>query len=120
MSPDEVWIPLSMFIGLTVIFSLFIFFRYRSRQELQQTIRSAIDKGQELTPEIIERLGNPPVAPDRDFRRGLVAVGIAAGIALFGVVLGEEDAVRPLLGISMLPLATGIAYLSMYRFGTRS
>ncbi len=120
MSPDEVWIPLSMFIGLTVIFSLFIFFRFRSRQDLQQTIRSAIDKGQELSPEIVERLGSPPVSPDRDLRRGLIAVGIAAGIALFGVVLGEEDAVRPLLGISMLPLATGIAYLSMYRFGTRS
>jgi hypothetical protein len=120
MQPDGVWVPLSMFIGLTVIFSLFIFFRYRSRQELQQTIRSAIDKGQELTPEIIERLGSPPVSPDRDLRRGLVAVGIAAGIALFGVVLGEEDAVRPLLGISMFPLATGIAFLSMYRFGTRS
>ncbi len=120
MHPDGVWVPLSMFVGMTVIFSLFIFFRYRSRQELQKTIRSAIDKGQELTPEIVERLGSPPVSPDRDLRRGLIAVGIAAGIALFGVVLGEEDAVRPLLGISMLPLATGIAFLSMYRFGTRS
>lgn len=120
MHPNEVWVPLSMFIGLAVVFSLVIFFRFRSRQELHLTIRSAIDKGQELSPEIVERLGNPPVAPDRDLRRGLIAVGIAAGIALFGVVLGEEDAVRPLLGISMLPLAVGMAFLLMYRFGSRS
>ncbi len=120
MQPDGIWVPLVMFIGLTVIFSLFIFFRYRSRRELQQTLRAAIDKGQELTPDIVERLGNPPVSADRDLRRGLIAVGIAFGIALFGVVLGEEDAVRPLLGISMLPLMLGMAFLTMYRFGSRS
>ncbi len=120
MNPNEVWIPLTVFISLTIILSLFLFFRYRSRQDLQQTIRSAIDKGQELSPEIVERLGSPPVSPDRDLRRGLIAVGIAAGIALFGAVLGEEDAVRPLIGISMLPLAIGFAFLLMYRFGARS
>ncbi len=119
MNPNEVWIPLSVFISLTIVLSLFLLFRYRSRREMQQTIRSAIDKGQELSPEIVERLGSPPVSPDRDLRRGLIAVGAAAGIALFGVVLGEEDAVRPMLGISMLPLAIGIAFMLMYRFGAR-
>ena len=120
MSPDEVWIPLSMFIGLTVIFSLFIFFRYRSHQDLQHTIRAAIDKGQELSPEIVERLGSPPVSPDRDLRRGLLGVGLAAGFALFGVAFPEEDIQGIMLAVAMFPLFIGVAFLLMYRFGTRS
>lgn len=114
-----VWVPVSMFISSAIIISLFFMFRYRTRRELQSTLRTAIEKGQELTPEIIDRLGTPPAAPDRDLRRALVAIAIAAGFALFGVVLGEEDATRPLLALSCFPLVIGIAYLLMYRFGSK-
>lgn len=114
-----VWVPLSMFVSLAIIISLFFMFRYRTRRDLQSTLRAAIDKGQELTPEIIDRLGTPPAAPDRDLRRALVAIAIAAGFALFGVVLGEEDATRPLLAVACFPLAIGIAFLLMYRFGSK-
>jgi len=120
MHPDGVWVPLSMFIGLTVIFSLFILFRYRSRQDFQQTIRSAIDKGQELTPEIVERLGNPPVAPDRDLRRGILGIGLAVGFALFGVAFPDDDLQAIMLAVANFPLFIGVAFLLMYRFGARS
>lgn len=119
MHAGEALIPITMFIGLAVVISMFFMFRYRARRDLQDTLRTAIEKGQELTPEIIERLGTPPAAPDRDLRRALVAFGIAAGFAAFGVVLGEEDAVRPMLAVSCFPLATGIAFLLMYRFGSK-
>lgn len=117
MSPNEVWVPLSMFIGLSVVLSLWVWFRYKAKRELQQTIRVAIEKGQGLSPELIENLVNPPVSPQRDLRRGVIAVLFAIGFALFGLILGEEDAVRPLLGIAMLPLSIGAGFLLMHRFG---
>ena len=115
----EALIPISMFLALAVVISLFFMFRYRARRDLQDTLRTAIDKGQELTPEIIEQLGTPPASPDRDLRRALIALGVAGGFALFAVVLGEEDAVRPLLAVSCFPLVVGIAFLLMYRFGAK-
>lgn len=115
----EVLIPISMFLSMGVVISLFFMYRYRARRDLQDTLRTAIEKGQELTPEIIEQLGTPPAAPDRDLRRALIAIGIAAGFALFGVVLGEEDAIRPLLAVSCFPLVVGIAFLLMYRYGAK-
>jgi hypothetical protein len=105
MSPNEVWIPLSMFIGLSVVLSLWM------------TIRTAIEKGQGLSPELIENLVNPPVSAQRDLRRGVIGVLVAAGFALFAIILGEEDAIRPLLGISMFPLSIGVGFLLMHRFG---
>lgn len=117
MGPNEVWIPLSMFIGLAVVLSLWVWFRYKAKKELQLTIRTAIEKGQGLSPELIENLVNPPVSPQRDLRRGVISVGLAVAVALFAVFLDEGDALGPLMGISMFPLSIGAAYLLMHRFG---
>ena len=117
MNPHEVWIPLSMFIGLAVVLSLGVWFRYRAKRDLQETIRTAIEKGQGLSPELIENLVNPPVSPQRDLRRGVISVVIAMAIALFAVFLQEEDAFGPLMGIAMFPLSIGVGFLLMHRFG---
>ena len=117
MNVNEVWVPLSMFIGLSVVLSLWVWFRYKAKKELQLTIRTAIEKGQGLSPELIENLVNPPVSPQRDLRRGVISVLIAVAIALFALFIGESDALGPLVGISMFPLSIGVGYLLMHRFG---
>ena len=111
----EILIPITLFIGLFVFLSIIAWFRFRGKKEMQETIRAAIDKGQELSPELVEQLSGPKPAPDRDLRRGVTAVAVAVGLALFGLVVGEEDAVRPMLGVSMLPLTIGIGFLLMHR-----
>ena len=97
--------------------SLWVWFRYKAKKELQLTIRTAIEKGQGLSPELIENLVNPPVSPQRDLRRGVIGVLIAVAIALFALFIGESDALGPLMGISMFPLSIGVGYLLMHRFG---
>ena len=117
MTPNEVWIPLSMFIGLAVVLSLWVWFRYKAKRDLQETIRTAIEKGEGLSPELIENLVNPPVSPQRDLRRGVISVVTAVAIALFALFLDEGDAFGPLMGVSMFPLSLGVGYLLMHRFG---
>ena len=87
----EELVPLSMFLGLTVVFCFLIWFRYRARREMQETFRMALDKGQELTPEIIDRLGNPKPSPDRDLRVGIIWLSLAAGL-VFGLTLTRQHA----------------------------
>ena len=117
MNPSEIWIPIVMFAGLALVLSLIVWFRYKAKRDVQLTVRTAIEKGEGLSPELIDNIMNPPVAPNRDLRRGLLGVLTAIGFALFGLVLGEEDAVRPMLGVAMFPLSIGIAFLLMHRFG---
>ena len=117
MNPGEMWIPIVMFGGLTVVLSLFVWFRYKAKRDTHQTIRTAIEKGEGLSTEMIENLMSPPVSPQRDLRRGIIGVLTAIGFALFALILGEEDAVRPLLGVAMFPLSIGFAFLLMHRFG---
>ena len=117
MNPNEVWIPLSMFIGLSVVLSLWVWFRYKAKRDLQETIRTAIEKGEGLSPELIQNLANPPVSPQRDLRRGVISVVVAVAIALFALFLNEGDAFGPLMGIAMFPLSIGAGFLLMHRFG---
>jgi hypothetical protein len=86
MEVNEFWIPVVMFIGLAVVLSLWVWFRFKGKREMQVTLRSAIEKGQDLSPELIENLINPPASPQRDLRRGVIGVVIAIGFALFGAI----------------------------------
>ena len=105
MANEGLWIPIVMFVSMATVISLFFMFRYRARKDLQGTLRTAIEKGQELTPEIIERLGSPPVSRDRDLRRSLVSFAIAAGLAAlsFGIGATDEEAFTVLLSLSAFP-----------------
>jgi hypothetical protein len=109
-----------MFASMTIIFCVLFWFRYRTKEGMQQTFRAALDKGQELTPEVIDRLGHPKPAKDKDLRLGIIWVAVAIGLVAFGFGIPDEDDVaRIFMGIAALPLVLGIAYLILHRFSSR-
>ena len=119
---EAILVPISMFAGLTLIISLFFWFRFRARSEMQQTIRSAIDKGQELSPELVESLGTSQKRSKyQDLRNGMIWLAVGVGTALFGVAMGqvEEEVMAIMAGISAMPFMIGIAYVIMWRVTER-
>jgi len=122
MNVEAILVPISMFAGLTLIISLFFWFRFRARSEMQQTIRSAIDKGQELSPELVESLGTSQKRSKyQDLRNGMIWLAVGVGTALFGVAMGqvEEEVMAIMAGISAMPFMIGIAYVIMWRVTER-
>ncbi len=113
---DVELVPITLFVALALVAGLLIYFRFRSRREIQQTLRSVIDKGQELTPELLEKIGEPKRPATGDLRRGIVAMSLGLGFAAFGILLGEEDAVRPMVAIAAFPFVVGLAYLGLWSF----
>ncbi len=118
---SEFMIPVVMFISIAVVFCALFWFRYKSRTEMQQTFRAALDKGQELTPEIIDRLGHPKAAKDKDFRMGVIWLAVALGLIAFGFGIpdDEEEIVRIFAGIAAFPFAIGVAYMILHKFTDR-
>ncbi len=117
---SEELIPITMFLGMTVVFIALFWFRYKSRVEMQQTFRAALDKGQELTPEIIDRLGHPKASKDRDLRYGVIWMALAVSLIAFGFGIPDEDDVaRIFAGIAAFPFALGVAYLILHKFTDR-
>lgn len=117
----EELIPIVMFLGLTIVFVALFWFRYRARRDMQETFRTALEKGQELTPEIIDRLGHPKESKHKDLRLGVIWLAIAAGLILcaFAVPDPSGNALRGTLAGAAFPFAIGLAYLVLFRFTDR-
>ena len=114
------WVPIVMFIGMTIVLCAVAWLRYKTKEGMQQTFRAALDKGQELTPEVIDRLGHPKPPKDKDLRLGIIWIAIAIGLTAFGFGIPDEDDVATIfMGISAFPLMLGIAYLILHKFTDR-
>jgi hypothetical protein len=90
---------------------------------MQETIRAAIERGQPLPPEMLDlmtRDSRPAPSAARDMRAGIIWLGIAVGIAVFGFMVGyssdAEEARYPLMGIAAFPGFIGVAYLIVALF----
>ena len=110
------WIGFAAVVGPAILVALFFWFRMKSRIAMQETIRIALDKGQELTPELIDRLGSPKKPKDGDFRLGVIWIAVAVGFAMLGFAIPEEEAMGPLLGVAAFPFVIGIAFLILNKF----
>lgn len=115
----EEMIPIVMFISIALVFVALFWFRYKSRSELQQTVRSALDRGVELSPEMIDRLGAPKQPKAKDLRLGVIWMSLAFALVLIGFAVPEPEALRGTLAGAALPFSIGSAYLLLYTFVSR-
>lgn len=113
----EELIPIIMFIMIGLVFLVMFHFKFKSKAEFQQTIRLALEKGTELTPDLISRLGEPEPNKDRDLRRGLVWLALAAGTAALAFGIPDEDTLGILLSVAAFPFFIGLAFVIMWRYG---
>ena len=112
----EIVVPLGMFLTIFAIIGIVMFFRFRTRQELQLTVRAAIESGQNLSAEVLEELMASLDSARNDLRKGIIAVAVGLAFVFFSFAIGEEDAEGPLLAISAFPFFIGLAYLGLWFF----
>ena len=115
---DETWIPIIMFLSIAAILIAVFWFRYKARADMQSTLRSALDKGQELTPEIIDHLGHPKEQPNKDLRLGIIWMSLAVGLALCGFFVPDPSghALQGCLAGAAFPFAIGVGYMIIHFF----
>lgn len=126
------------FIGLFAIFAVFgtisaivigpAWLKSRDRRETQETVRRAIEKGQDLPPEVLDALTrdvskNLP-SRTRDIRRGIIWLAVGIGIAAFNLINekawgGDGWSVRVSeggLGLAAIPAIIGLAFIALSFF----
>jgi len=105
------------------------YLKSRERQETQETVRRAIDKGQDLPAEVLDALTrdvtkNLP-SRTRDIRRGIIWLAVGIGIAAFGLINdmswnGDNDwgghVGDGMLGIAAIPVTIGLAFIILSFF----
>jgi len=112
-------VPILLIIAIAVVLCVYFYLRHRTSQSVQETVRTAIEQGQQLTPEILERLGQTPrrAKPENsDLRRGVILISVGLGIAAIGALLDRNIPWQLLAAVGSLPVLIGIAYLGLWRF----
>ena len=113
-------VPISMFAAIAVVLGLLLHYMHRNKAETQQTLRAAVQQGQQLTPELMAVLGEPVSTAKADLRRGVIAIAIGLGIAALGLLGGDEIYEKwTIVGIGAMPTIIGLAYLGLWRFSPR-
>jgi hypothetical protein len=124
------------FVGIIAILAVFgtitaiivgpSWLKSRERREIQTTVRTAIDKGQPLPPEVIEALSkditkNLP-SRTKDIRRGIIWLAVGIGIAAFSLIndMGDRDwsdnVGDGMLAFAVIPATIGLAFLILSFF----
>lgn len=116
---EGIIVPIAVFTAGVLTVFVIMYFKAKTRAGVQKTIRLALEKGNELTPELLDRLAAPKQSQSSDLRRGVIALSIGIGFALFGTIIGEQDAVRPMIGVGMFPAIIGIGYLILWKISDR-
>jgi hypothetical protein len=111
----EILVPLAPFIMVVGIVIAVNYFKSKNTEEINRTLRAAIEKGQTLSKEDFEMLrqGSQDRTPMRDIRSGVITLAVAAGIATMGYFIGnlESDAYYPIMGVASIPGFIGIALI---------
>ncbi len=116
-------VPLAPFIMVAIIVVVPAWLKSRERREMQETVRTAIEKGQPLPPELIEALSKDMrprkvSSAQRDLRIGVVLLSIAVGVALTGVALGQinDNAMYGTMSGAAIPGMIGLAFVILSFF----
>ncbi len=115
----EIMVPLAFFGAIVGIVWIVSHFNGVKRREVNETIRMAISQGQQLTPEVLDRLTKAADPVRNDLRRGVNLIAIAGALAVLGFMArGEDpDALMAMLGTAAFPGFLGLANIGLWITG---
>jgi hypothetical protein len=79
-------IPIVLFLSIAGSTCYALFVAMRNRQAQHETLRHAIQNGQQLDARTLALLAKPVNAPEADLRGGIINLAVGLGLALVGVV----------------------------------
>ncbi len=101
---------------------------YKKRRVAMDVVRVAIERSQELTPELVEKLvghtgGHEPVRPENLMIGGVIVLAAGVGFAILGGVFSQMGpaawAMWPILGGAAIVLCVGIGLVIAARLVSR-
>ena len=115
---EDVFIPITLFGAIVAIIWLYSHYNFKKRLTAHESLRLAIEKGQEVSPELVERMSylNDPVKSD--LRRGILLIAFGVAFIILGMIVphDEPEGMRGIIGVSSFPVVRGLAYLGLWRF----
>ncbi|WP_448550319.1 hypothetical protein [Thalassotalea fusca] len=106
------WIPITICVCLSLIALIRLWLEFRHKSEIQLTLRKALENGNHLSLELLERIGVEQHLHAIDLRRFILLIAIGAAIIVASVFL---DMIMIGLAISAFPIILSFAFFILWR-----
>ncbi|HEY1559824.1 MAG TPA: DUF6249 domain-containing protein [Caulobacteraceae bacterium] len=129
-----VLVPIAFFVCVAAIFVAPAWMRHQERQNMQDIVRVAYEKGQPVSPELITAIQSSlaiktPSTRESDLRRAIIFIAVGVGMVGlgFGLWFGLESVSdegayisgASTAGVGAIPIMIGIAYLILWATGSK-
>ena len=93
-----------------MIVAFILYASYRKRRLIHDTINGYVTSGKEIPPEVLKSF-HEEASPKSNLHKGLVMMGVGAGIIICFLVIGVDEAAA----IGAIPLFIGLAQLLIWK-----
>lgn len=88
---------------------------HKTKIRTHELLEKSIDKGIDVTPELLDKLNNVKSPRFKDFRRGIIMCAIGAAVYAFSYIIPPDDAAKVFRGLSVFPFFTGVGFLLVWK-----
>src|SRR5688572_22949277 len=109
---DANFIPVIGLVSIAAMFITFSLLNARNQQEVQRTLRAALERGAPLTPELVAQLNTNRPSGRTDLRRGIVIISIGVAAIAAGWISG---AMVEFATVAAFPICMGLGFLLVWK-----
>ncbi len=88
---------------------------YKTKIKTHELLEKSIEKGFDVTPELLDKLNNAKSPKFKDFRRGIIMCAIGAAVFCFSWVIPPDDTAQVFRGLSLFPFFIGVGFLLVWQ-----
>ncbi len=114
MSP-EVAVLLLIVGSLVTIILVHLLTAHKRKIKTHELVEKSLEKGVDVTPELLEKLNNEQSPRFKDFRRGIIMVAISLAVLCFSLVIPDDDTAQVFRGLSVFPFFVGAGFLLVWK-----
>ncbi len=116
---EDILVPIFLFMSIVATIWLISHFNFKKRHAVHETLRHAVENGQQVSMDLIEKMSLLVDPVRSDLRRGVLFIAFGLAFLLLGSLISHEEpeAIRPMLGVAAFPIILGLAYHGLWKFG---
>jgi predicted membrane channel-forming protein YqfA (hemolysin III family) len=100
---------------LAVIVLVHLINQYKLKVKTHELLEKSIDKGVDVTPELLAKLNNEKSSRFKDLRRGIIMTAIGAAVFCFSIMIPKDDTAVVFKGLAIFPFFIGMGFLLVWK-----
>lgn len=116
---EDVFVPVTLFIVIGVVFIAANYFSFTKKRLAYEAVRVAIEKTGQVDAALVESIIRDKIGANADLRKGVLLMATAGAFVILGFMIGEPDALGPMVGVASFPGLIGACYIAFHLLAPR-